>query len=115
MGLRITTLSENNASKEGLLAEWGLSVLIETGERDILFDTGLSISASRNIDVLGIDTSRIDKIVLSHGHYDHTGGLRHILSKMKKNVEIIAHPDIWADKYSLHPAGQSRYIGIPFK
>ena len=120
MKLRVTTLSENtagmNENTAGLvnfLAEWGLSILVETDEVNILLDTGQSISAGYNADILGIDLSRIDKIVLSHGHFDHTGGLRHVLRKMRKRVEIIAHPDIWAAKYSRRQ-GKDRYIGIPF-
>ena len=120
MKLRITTLSENtagmNENTAGLvnfLAEWGLSILVETDEVNILLDTGQSISAAYNADILGIDLSRIDRIVLSHGHFDHTGGLRHVLRKMRKRVEIIAHPDIWAAKYSRRQ-GKDRYIGIPF-
>jgi len=115
MKLRITTLSENTAALGNFLAEWGLSILVETNEANILLDTGPSISASYNADILGIDLSKIDKIVLSHGHYDHTGGLRQILGKMKKEVEIIAHPDIWAAKYVRLRSQKDRYIGIPFQ
>ena len=114
MGLRITTLSENSAGAGSLLAEWGLSILVETDDINILFDTGQSISAGYNADTIGIDLSKIDKIVLSHGHFDHTGGLRQILRKMRKQVEIIAHPDIWAAKYSRRQGRKDRYIGIPF-
>jgi len=114
MELRITTLSENTASMGNFLAEWGLSILIETDEANILLDTGKSISASYNADTLGIDLSKIDKIVLSHGHFDHTGGLRQILRKMRKEVEIIAHPDIWTAKYARRQGEADRYIGIPF-
>jgi len=120
MKLHITTLSENtagmNKNTAGLvnfLAEWGLSILVETDEVNVLLDTGQSISAAYNADILGIDLSRIDRIVLSHGHFDHTGGLRQVLRKMRKRVEIIAHPDIWAAKYSRRQ-GKDRYIGIPF-
>ncbi len=114
MELHITTLSENTAGIGNFLAEWGLSILVETDDVNILLDTGQGISASYNADILGIDLSRIDKIVLSHGHYDHTGGLRQILRKMRKEVEIIAHPDIWAAKY-VHQGHDYRYIGIPFQ
>ncbi|MCK4368700.1 MAG: MBL fold metallo-hydrolase [Dehalococcoidales bacterium] len=114
MGLQITTLSENTAGLGSFLAEWGLSILVETDEANILFDTGQSISASHNADILGIDLRRIDKIVLSHGHFDHTGGLRHVLRRIgKKGIEIIAHPDIWQAKYATGE-GEDRYIGIPF-
>ncbi len=115
MKLRITTLSENCADRGYLLAEYGLSIVVETDDVNILFDTGASISASYNADVLGIDLSKIDKVVLSHGHYDHTGGLRQILGKMGEEVEIIAHPDIWATKYSRSQGRKDRYNGIPFQ
>ena len=98
-----------------MLAEWGLSILVEADKVNILLDTGQSVSASYNADSLGIDLSKIDKIVLSHGHYDHTGGLRQILSRMKKEVEIIAHPDVWAVKYARRKGQADRYIGIPFQ
>lgn len=115
MKARITTLSENYADRGYLLAEYGLSIVVETDDINILFDTGASISASYNADVLGIDLSKIDKVVLSHGHYDHTGGLHQILGKIGKEVEIIAHPDIWAAKYSRSQGQKDRYNGIPFQ
>lgn len=115
MELRITTLSENTAGGGNLLAEWGLSILIETDGVNILLDAGSGISASHNADILGINLSKIDKIVLSHGHSDHTGGLRQILRKMKKEVEIIAHPGIWAAKYARRQGQKDRYIGMPFQ
>ncbi|MCK4402385.1 MAG: MBL fold metallo-hydrolase [Dehalococcoidia bacterium] len=115
MKARITTLSENCADRGYLLAEYGLSIVVETDDVNILFDTGASISASYNADVLGIDLSKIDKVVLSHGHYDHTGGLRQILGKMGEEVEIIAHPDIWVAKYSRSQGQKDRYNGIPFQ
>lgn len=115
MGLKITTLSENTAGLGCFLGEWGLSILVETGDLRVLLDAGQSISAAANASLLGIDLSRIDRIILSHGHYDHTGGLPHILSKMGKTVPIIAHPDIWADKYSGREGQDYRYIGIPHR
>ncbi|MFC2002422.1 MBL fold metallo-hydrolase [Chloroflexota bacterium] len=115
MGVRITTLSENIAAMGDLLAEWGLSILVETEAANVLLDTGRSISASYNTDNLGIDLGRVDKIVLSHSHYDHTGGLRQVLRQMGKEVEIIAHPDVWADKYAYREGQGYRYIGIPFR
>jgi len=115
MGIRITTLSENSAAMGYLLAEWGLSILIETGAANILFDTGKSISVTHNTDSLGVNLNRVDKIVLSHGHYDHTGGLFNVLRRMRKEVEIVAHPDVWGDKYAHREGEEYRYIGIPFR
>jgi 7,8-dihydropterin-6-yl-methyl-4-(beta-D-ribofuranosyl)aminobenzene 5'-phosphate synthase len=114
MALKITTLSENTAGLGSFLAEWGLSMLVETGGQKILFDTGQSISASHNADILGIDLGKIDRIVLSHGHHDHTGGLGRVLRRIKRRVEIIAHPDIWQLKFATREGQEEKYIGIPF-
>lgn len=115
MSVRVTTLSENTAGRGNFLAEWGLSILVETEKTSVLLDTGNSISATHNADALGIDLSKIHKIVLSHGHYDHTGGLRELLRRMTKKIEIIAHPDIWQAKYARRQDEPDRYIGIPFQ
>ncbi len=109
--IRITTLSENTATY-GFLGEWGLSVLVEVDGRKVLFDTGLSFSAAHNAKRLGVELSGIDRIVLSHGHADHTGGLGHIL-ELTGEVGVIAHPDIWAEKYARRGEAGSRRIGVP--
>ncbi len=111
MAVRITTLSENTAQL-GFLGEWGLSILVETESTRVLLDTGMSISAVHNADLMGIDLSTIDKIVLSHAHGDHTGGLREVLRRMRKGIEVIAHPNIWIPKYVQY-GEMSRYAGIP--
>jgi 7,8-dihydropterin-6-yl-methyl-4-(beta-D-ribofuranosyl)aminobenzene 5'-phosphate synthase len=114
MPLQITTLSENTVAGVNLLAEWGLSILVEADNRKILLDTGTTFSAAYNAISLGVDLSQIDKIVFSHGHFDHTGGLLHILEMMRHEVEVIAHPDIWASKYGRRPGEKERYAGVPF-
>jgi len=115
MSVRVTTLSENTAGRGDLLAEWGLSILVETEKTAVLLDAGKGISAAHNVDALGIDLNKIDRIVLSHGHYDHTGGLRQLLQKMRREVEIVAHPDVWQAKYARRNDEPDRYIGIPFQ
>jgi 7,8-dihydropterin-6-yl-methyl-4-(beta-D-ribofuranosyl)aminobenzene 5'-phosphate synthase len=77
-------------------------------------DTGRSFSAAYNAITLGIDLSQIDKIVFSHGHFDHTGGLLDILKMVKGEREVIAHPDIWALKYARRSERAMQYIGVPF-
>jgi 7,8-dihydropterin-6-yl-methyl-4-(beta-D-ribofuranosyl)aminobenzene 5'-phosphate synthase len=116
-GLRIVTLSENTSTGRGLLGEWGLSILLDTGDRCVLLDTGSSHSIAQNIETLSVDPRRIDTIVLSHGHGDHTGGLRTVLSRIrKKSVKVIAHPDVWGAKYSKKKdTGEIRFGGIPFQ
>jgi len=113
MEIKITTLSENTANY-GYLAEWGLSILVEIDNLKILMDTGLSFSVVHNAQLMGVDLSTIDRIVLSHSHADHTGGLREVL-KIKGKVEVIAHPDVWASKYTRRDGQkEEQYIGIPF-
>ena len=118
MANRLTTVSENTAfaRPRGLLAEWGLSVLVETDDQNVLLDTGASISAPRNGFLLGVDWQRIDTIVLSHGHYDHTGGLRGVISRINKRVKVVAHPDVFDAKYMQSSQDETPiYIGIPFQ
>lgn len=112
MEIKITTLSENTANY-GCLGEWGLSILVEADGVRVLVDTGLSFTAAHNARLMEADLTSIDRIVLSHGHADHTGGLRDILG-LTGGVEIVAHPDIWADKYTKRRGGIERGIGVPF-
>jgi 7,8-dihydropterin-6-yl-methyl-4-(beta-D-ribofuranosyl)aminobenzene 5'-phosphate synthase len=113
--LKITTLSENTADDLGLLAEWGLSIFVEADRANILLDAGQSISVGHNAEALGIDLHKIDKIVLSHGHADHTGGLLNVLAQIGESVEVIAHPDVFAAKYGGKQEDKRKDIGIPFK
>jgi len=108
--IRITTLVENTASGAGLLAEHGLSFWIEYGDKQILFDTGQSDILIKNAKVLGIDLAETDAIVLSHGHYDHTGGLSAILSIASK-AKIYLHPAATEPKFS-QKTSKAKYIGM---
>lgn len=90
--LKITVLSENVAGK-WCRAEHGLSFLVEA-DRKILFDTGTSDLLGYNAQVLGINFSEIDTIVLSHGHDDHSGGLMQF-----RGQKLICHPDVFIERF----------------
>jgi 7,8-dihydropterin-6-yl-methyl-4-(beta-D-ribofuranosyl)aminobenzene 5'-phosphate synthase len=108
--VRITTLVENTAYGEGVLAEHGLAYWIEYGEYRILFDTGQSHILSRNARRLGIDLSLTDAIVISHGHYDHTGGLMRALGQAR-SVDLFLHPGAVEPKFKCQPGKPARYVG----
>lgn len=112
--MRLVTLSENTAGRrpKGLVAEYGLSILVETDEQKILFDTGQNISVVHNAPLLGVDLRDLDLIVLSHGHYDHTGGLKRVLAETGE-IEVLAHPDIFKKRYAMHETSRTS-IGIPY-
>ncbi len=113
--LRLTTIAENTSTRPGIVGDWGLSILIEDGEHRFLLDTGAGQSTVANADSLGVDLTRIDAIVLSHGHLDHTGGLLSVLSRLKSDVRVVAHPGIWGPKYSRNrKTGRYRYAGMPY-
>ena len=113
MKFKITTLSENHVARSGknLIAEHGLSFYIAAGKRRILFDTGQNLAIAHNAGVLDIDLSRIDAVVLSHGHYDHTSGLKSIL-ECNCSCSLYAHPDVFAQKIKGKDSDW-KYIGIP--
>jgi len=109
--ISITTLVENTASGAGLLAEHGLSFWIEYADKRILFDTGQSDILIQNAKVLGINLAEADAIILSHGHYDHTGGLTAVLDIAAK-AKIYLHPAAIEPKFSKKNSGVE-LIGMP--
>jgi len=70
---------------------------------------------THNADTLGIDLSRIEKFVLSHGHFDHHRRTASSAAPDEEEVEVIAHPDVWQPKYARREGEEDRYIGIPFQ
>lgn len=93
--LKIIILCENAAGRKNnkiCLAEWGFSVFIETKGVNILFDTGHTIVYKKNAASLGIDLEKVDFVVLSHRHWDHTGGIQFHDFKAKK--KLILHPGL---------------------
>lgn len=109
---RITILSENSSSNNLLRGEHGLSLWIECEGGTVLFDTGQSQLFAENALKLGISLDAADAAVISHGHYDHTGGVEAFLDANSK-AKIHLHPDGFISRYNGPagvPAGDS--IGI---
>ena len=105
---KLTTLFENISYRSGLISGHGLSYYLETPQSKILFDTGPSDALLVNADILGIDLSEIDALVVSHGHYDHTGGIPAFLSVNSK-AAIYMKEDALKEKFKAY----DNYIGIP--
>ena len=113
MHFRITTLCENTVPiSMGLVGEHGLSFLIEGPDHVILFDTGQGLGLMKNAANLGKDIRDVDHVVLSHGHYDHTGGLDAVL-EVNPGVSLVAHPDIFDEKMGVLPGQDPLPIGLP--
>ena len=103
--MKVVILADNkivNLRPQGLKAEWGFSALVN----DVLFDTGQSDVAFQNLMLLKQGTPK--KLVLSHGHYDHTGGIMEFLRAF--DLKIYAHPDAFLPRIY-----KEEYVGIPFR
>lgn len=106
--MKISVLVENTASSDKLVAEHGLSLLLETQSARILFDAGASSVFASNAATMGIDLATVDFAVLSHGHYDHGGGLPRFL-------ELNDHAPIWVNPHAFdaHFNATGKDIGLP--
>lgn len=108
----ITVLVENTAGKRGLLGEHGLAFWIEWNGSRILFDTGQGHVLAGNAQRLAVPLARADAIVLSHGHYDHSGGLGEALRQAPKAV-LYAHAEAFAPRVARHADGSVHDVGMP--
>ena len=114
MNCQLTVLCENSvAVPHGLMGEHGWAVHIATGSHNVLLDTGQGLGLLNNSRVLGVDLTRLDGVVISHGHYDHASGLPDLLS-VSGGIDVYLHPEAFVDRYWFKD-GQSREIGIRHK
>ncbi len=105
-------VDDNSSNPVLFQAEHGVAFLIESPAGKVLFDTGQSGTALvNNAANLDIDLHQVDALVLSHAHYDHTGGLEEFLRKSKPGLPLYAHPDLFRQRYAIKD-GQTRSIGL---
>ncbi len=109
--LFIQCLTDTDA-EPGFVPEFGLSLLIQTDGHTILFDTGAGASLLPNAARAGIDLDTVTALILSHGHYDHTGGLAG-LSDLTQRIPVYAGRSITAPCWSLHDDGTKHRITMP--
>lgn len=115
MELKITTLIENMPDCEGkLIAEHGLSLYIEFGGKRILFDTGQSGEFVKNAESLGKPLEDLDMIIISHGHYDHSGGVPTLLNTLQKITKMYVGEGFFEKKNKKLAEGAYHYNGNPF-
>ena len=105
--MKITALLENTTERDDMQVEHGLSLYIETETHKILFDMGQSDLFAKNAETLGIDLSAVDIAVLSHGHYDHGGGLQTFLALNDK-------APVYMNRFAFEPHfnAADKYIGL---
>ncbi|MEA4815725.1 MAG: MBL fold metallo-hydrolase [Lachnospiraceae bacterium] len=107
--MKLTVLVDNTTyTGETNIGEPGACYFIEDDDKKILLDTGFSDVCLKNAEKLGVDLGSVTDIILSHGHNDHTGGLRFLPEKLKNGVTITAHPDMFDKKYH-----RGKEIGCP--
>ena len=96
--MKITFLIDNKTESTECDAEWGLSVLIEANGKKILMDQGASPMLVRNAERMGLDLSNVDFATISHGHNDHTGGLKLLSERCEVNgTELVYVPEVFSE------------------
>ena len=103
-------LIENTTTRSGLACEHGLSLYIEANGKRILFDAGQTGAFADNAEKMGIDLSQVDLCILSHGHYDHGGGL-------KRFLEVNDHAPVYVSRHAFgdYYNGEEKFIGLDWE
>lgn len=111
--MRITTLIENNGieDRDDLVAEFGLSLHVDTGVSQVLFDTGSTGAFADNAHALGIDLGAVDVAVLSHQHFDHGGGLERFFDINRQAKVYLRQSDV-ANRYFKGLTKEPHPVGI---
>ena len=104
--MKLTVLMENTLGREDLVCEHGLSLYIEACGKKILFDAGQSGNFADNAEKLGVDLTQVDLAILSHGHYDHSGGMMRFL-EINSTAKLYVHKDAFAPHFN----STGSYIG----
>lgn len=108
--MKVVILMENTAAREDLAAAHGLSVYVETPKHKILMDMGPNNDYLENAARLGVDLTAVDVAILSHGHYDHGGGLE-AFCQLNQQAKIYVRENAFGNYWSLAD-GNPHYIGI---
>jgi 7,8-dihydropterin-6-yl-methyl-4-(beta-D-ribofuranosyl)aminobenzene 5'-phosphate synthase len=113
MSFRITILCDNTVGPVlGTLGEHGFAALVEWPGGSLLFDTGQGSTLLHNAARMGRDLERVPRVALSHGHYDHAGGLLPLLQACGPK-EVLAHPAVFSRRWRKRDTGEAVAIGIP--
>ena len=111
---RMTVLADNIVvDRVDSWGEHGFSVYIETARGNYLLDTGRGGTIVHNAVGYKKDLGALNKIILSHGHGDHTGGLPEVL-RFHKEIDVLAHPDVFLNRFRKTESGEERYGGLPY-
>ena len=117
MNVKVTVAIDNCVAigtNSPLLGEHGLSMLLETQGERILLDAGQSAAVVHNLGLLGVSPASIGSIVVSHGHYDHTGGLYPLLTHTRKTLPVYLHEEAFKPRFAISRSGR-KFIGIPYR
>ena len=108
--MKIICLMENTALADNILFEHGFSLYVETEKHRLLIDAGQSSAFAENAKTLGVDLSQVDMAMLSHGHYDHSGGLMKF-AQINENAPIYMQSNAGGEYYHTNDTLE-KYIGI---
>jgi 7,8-dihydropterin-6-yl-methyl-4-(beta-D-ribofuranosyl)aminobenzene 5'-phosphate synthase len=111
--MKVTCVVDNAVQRSSSFwGEHGLTFLIETEAGRVLFDTGQSGTVLlHNLELLSVDPATIDGLAISHAHYDHTGGLRALLERVRPGIPLYANPDLFRERFSQREGGP-RSVGL---